>query len=74
MIEGYHNSNSEEIEQMITSLKIHIEEDKIIEETFRSQLEEKEKMIGSKNSLFKERSSEERYAAEEHQNKTMQGT
>ena len=32
---------------MITSLKIQIEEEKIIEEVLRSQLEEKEKMIGS---------------------------
>jgi len=39
MKEGPHNSNSEEIEQMITSLKIQIEEDKIIEEVIRSQLE-----------------------------------
>jgi hypothetical protein len=47
MKEGSQNSNSEEIEQMITSLKIQIEEDKRIEEILRSQLEEKEKMIGS---------------------------
>jgi hypothetical protein len=47
MKEGYPNSNSEEIEEMITSLKIQIEEEKIIEEVLRIQLEEKEKMIGS---------------------------
>jgi hypothetical protein len=32
---------------VITSLKIQIEEEKIIEEVLRSQLEEKEKMLGS---------------------------
>jgi hypothetical protein len=47
MKEGSQNSNSEELEQMIMSLKIQIEQDKIIEEIIRSQLEEKEKMIGS---------------------------
>jgi hypothetical protein len=47
MKEGSQNSNSEELEKMITSLKIQIEEDKRIEEILRSQLEEKEKMIGS---------------------------
>ena len=46
MKEGSQNSNSEELEQMIMSLKIQIQEHKIIEEILRSQLEEKEKMIG----------------------------
>jgi hypothetical protein len=47
MKEGSQNSNFGEIEQMITSLKIQIEEDKRIEEILRSQLDGKEKMIGS---------------------------
>jgi hypothetical protein len=47
MKEGSQNSNSEEIEQMITSLKIQIEEERRIEEILRSHLEEKEKTIGS---------------------------
>jgi hypothetical protein len=46
MKEGSQNSNSEELEHMITSLKVQIEEDKIIEEILRSQLDEKDKMIG----------------------------
>jgi hypothetical protein len=45
MKEGTQNSNYEEIEQMIMSLKIQIEEDRTIEETLRSQLEEKGKTI-----------------------------
>jgi hypothetical protein len=47
MKEESHNSNFEELEKMIMSLKIQIEEDKIIEVILRSQLEEKEKMIRS---------------------------
>jgi hypothetical protein len=65
MIEGSQNSNSEELEQMITSLKIQIEEERRIEEILISQLEEKDKMIGileDRIILFKEISLEERYA------------
>jgi NACalpha-BTF3-like transcription factor len=40
------NSNSKELEKMIKSLKLQIEEDTRIEEVIRIQLEEKEKMIG----------------------------
>jgi vacuolar-type H+-ATPase subunit H len=32
---------------MITNLKVQIEEDKIIEETLKEQLEEKDKIIGN---------------------------
>jgi hypothetical protein len=46
MKEGSQNSNSEELGQMITSIKIQIEEDRRIEEILRNHLEEKEKMIG----------------------------
>jgi hypothetical protein len=46
MKQGFQNSNSEEIKQMIMSL-IPIEEDIIIDEIIKSQLEEKEKTIGS---------------------------
>jgi nickel-dependent lactate racemase len=45
MKEGSHNSNSEEVEKMITKLKIQVEEDKRIEEALRNQLEEREKVI-----------------------------
>jgi hypothetical protein len=43
--EGSHNSNSKEVEQMIMKLKIQVEEDKIIKEALRGQLDEKDKMI-----------------------------
>jgi hypothetical protein len=36
-----------ELEQMITKLKVQIEEDKIIEEALKEQLEEKDKIIGN---------------------------
>jgi hypothetical protein len=47
MKEGSQNSNSEEICKIIMKLKIQVEEDRRIEETIRSRLEEKEKMIES---------------------------
>jgi hypothetical protein len=43
--EGSQNSNSKEVEQMITKLKIQVEEDKRIKEALRGQLDEKDKMI-----------------------------
>jgi hypothetical protein len=39
------NLNSEEVNQIITKLKVQVEEDRRIEEILRSQLAEKEKMI-----------------------------
>jgi hypothetical protein len=39
--------NTRELEQMITRLKVQIEEDKIIEEELKEQLEEKDKIIGN---------------------------
>jgi hypothetical protein len=71
MKEGSQNFDFEKLEKIITNLKIKIEEDRRIEEILRSQLEENAKndwKLGSRNGLFKERSSEERYATEEHQN------
>jgi hypothetical protein len=44
--EGKKNSNSGELEKMITKLKIQVEEDKIIEETLKERLEEKDRIIG----------------------------
>jgi hypothetical protein len=41
------NSNSEELEQMISNLKIQVEEDKRIEEALKEQLEEKDRIIGN---------------------------
>jgi flagellar biosynthesis chaperone FliJ len=38
--------DTQELEQMITNLKVQIEEDKRIEETLKEQLEEKDKIIG----------------------------
>jgi hypothetical protein len=35
------------LEQMITNLKVQIEEDKIIEDTLKEQLERKDKIIGN---------------------------
>jgi hypothetical protein len=40
-------NNTGELEQMITRLKVQIEEDKIIEEALKEQLEEKDKIIGN---------------------------
>jgi hypothetical protein len=45
--EDIQNSNSEELEQMITKLKVQIEEDKRIEEALKEQLEEKDRIIGN---------------------------
>jgi hypothetical protein len=39
--------DTQELEQMITNLEVQIEEDKIIEETLKEQLEEKDKIIGN---------------------------
>jgi len=39
--------DTRELEQMITRLKVQIEEDKIIEETLKEQLEEKDNIIGN---------------------------
>jgi hypothetical protein len=39
--------DTQELEQMITNLKIQIEEDKIIEEALKEKLEEKDKIIGN---------------------------
>jgi hypothetical protein len=39
--------DTRELEQMITRLKVQIEEDKIIEEAIKEQLEEKDKIIGN---------------------------
>jgi hypothetical protein len=39
--------DTRELEQMITKLKVEIEEDKIIEEALKEQLEEKDKIIGN---------------------------
>ena len=39
--------DTQELEQMITNLKVHIEEYKIIEETLKEQLEEKDRIIGN---------------------------
>jgi hypothetical protein len=38
---------TKELEQMITNLKVQIEEDKRIEETLKEQLEEKDRIIGN---------------------------
>jgi hypothetical protein len=38
---------TQELEQMITKLKVQIEEDKRIEEALKEQLEEKERIIGN---------------------------
>jgi hypothetical protein len=39
--------DTRELEQMITRLKVQIEEDKRIEEALKEQLEEKDKIIGN---------------------------
>jgi hypothetical protein len=39
--------DTQELEQMITNLKVQIEEDKIIEEALKEKLEEKDKIIGN---------------------------
>jgi hypothetical protein len=39
--------DTQELEKMITNLKVQIEEDKRIEETLKEQLEEKDKIIGN---------------------------
>jgi hypothetical protein len=39
--------DTQELEQMITNLKVQIEEDKRIEETLKEQLEEKDRIIGN---------------------------
>jgi hypothetical protein len=38
---------TQELEQMITNLKVQIEEDKIIEEVLKERLEERDKIIGN---------------------------
>jgi predicted RNase H-like nuclease (RuvC/YqgF family) len=40
-------NDTRELEQMITKLKVQIEEDKIIEESLKEQLEENDKIIGN---------------------------
>jgi hypothetical protein len=40
-------NDTQELEQMITKLKVQKEEDKIIEEEHKEQLEEKDKIIGN---------------------------
>jgi hypothetical protein len=40
-------NDTRELEQMITKLKVQIEEDKRIEEPFKEQLEENDKIIGN---------------------------
>jgi DNA-binding transcriptional regulator GbsR (MarR family) len=37
--------DTQELEQMITNMKVQIEEDKIIEEALKEQLEERDKII-----------------------------
>jgi hypothetical protein len=39
--------DTQELEQIITNLKVQIEEDKRIEESLKEQLEEKDKIIGN---------------------------
>jgi hypothetical protein len=39
--------DTQKLEQMITNLKVQIEEDKIIEDTLKEQLERKDKIIGN---------------------------
>jgi hypothetical protein len=39
--------DTQEVEQMITNLKVQIEEDKIIEEALKEQLEERDGIIGN---------------------------
>jgi hypothetical protein len=39
--------DTQELEQMITNLKVQIEEDKRIEETLKEKLEERDKIIGN---------------------------
>jgi hypothetical protein len=39
--------DTQELEQMITKLKVQIEEDKIIEEALKEQLEGKDRIIGN---------------------------
>jgi hypothetical protein len=39
--------DTRELEQMITKLKVQIEEDKRIEEALKEQLEEKDKIVGN---------------------------
>jgi predicted RNase H-like nuclease (RuvC/YqgF family) len=45
--EDTQNSNSEELEKMITELKVQIEEYKKIKEALKEQLEEKDMIIGN---------------------------
>jgi hypothetical protein len=44
--------DTQELEQMITNLKVQIEEDKIIEEALKEQLEEKDKIIGNLDDII----------------------
>jgi hypothetical protein len=39
--------DTQELEKMITKLKVQIEEDKIIKEALKEQLEEKDRIIGN---------------------------
>ena len=39
--------DTQELEQMIKKLEVQIEEDKIIEEAFKEQLEKKDRIIGN---------------------------
>jgi hypothetical protein len=44
--------DTQELEQMITKLKVQIEEDKIIEEALKERLEEKDRIIGNMEAKF----------------------
>jgi hypothetical protein len=46
-VELDNKQNTQELEQMIKNLKVQIEEDKIIEEALKEQLEEKDRIIGN---------------------------
>jgi hypothetical protein len=56
--------DTQELEQMITNFKVQIEEDKIIEEALKEQLEERQDhwKFGSRDCHIKKGSSKEKYA------------
>jgi hypothetical protein len=57
--------DTQELEQMITNLKVQIEEDKRIEEALKEQLEEKDRIIGNleaRDCHIKKGYSKEKYA------------
>jgi hypothetical protein len=47
---------------MITKLKIQVEEENIIKEALKEQLEERNRIIGSRDSQIEKTSSEEKHA------------